>query len=322
MTTLPSFLRPVDSPQDSGIREPCINATFYHKSLDAAAHALWWPSSGDDPSTILLFIPGNPGLIEFYVPFLTSVHEKSQGRLAVLAHAHLGHSPTIPDGDVFKDTSTIGLTTQVQSAIEAVDTVSSSFPRSKIAIAAHSMGCWVTCQVLKARPDAVATVFWLFPTITNIVDTPNGRSLWWLFRPPLSQAISAMSIVTRVLPDRLLSALFPDWPLPQLRVLRTLLNSPSAIQACLTLANDEMNTIKDLDITLLQKYRHRIHLYFAQTDDWVGKNRETILRAFHADPDSVKIVYGQQDIPHAFCINHGEHLAEQCSEWLQQGGFI
>jgi hypothetical protein len=69
------------------------------------------------------------------------------------------------------------------------------------------------------------------------------------------------------------------------------------------MANDEMNTIKDLDVALLQEYRHRIHLYFGESDSWVGKHRETIVNAFQADEGSVKVVRGHPDIPHSFCIS-------------------
>lgn len=86
-------------------------------------------------------------------------------------------------------------------------------------------------------------------------------------------------------------------------VLRCLLNSPEAIYASLSLAHDEMTNIRELDIDLLQQYRHRMHLYFAETDDWVGEQKEVIMKAFDADPGSLKVIHGQHDVPHAFCIS-------------------
>lgn len=90
---------------------------------------------------------GNPGLVEFYTPFLTALHERSEGKLAVLAQAHLGHSPTASQDNAYKDASDIGLTAQVQSAIEAVDAIRSSFEKSKVVVVGHSMGSWITLQV-------------------------------------------------------------------------------------------------------------------------------------------------------------------------------
>lgn len=64
-----------------------------------------------------------------------------------------------------------------------------------------------------------------------------------------------------------------------------------------------MKTIRDVDATLLQEYKHRLHMYFVEEDHWVGEQKDAILRVFEADPGSVKIVHGRPDIPHIFCIS-------------------
>lgn len=69
------------------------------------------------------------------------------------------------------------------------------------------------------------------------------------------------------------------------------------------MAHEEMMTIRELDVALLEEHRHRVWMYFADHDDWVGDQRETILRLFQADADFIKIVHGYHDIPHAFCIS-------------------
>lgn len=243
-------------------------------------------------------------------------HQPPGGRLSILAHGHLGHSPAVPHGGAYKDPYSVGLTAQVESALEAVDAIKAAFPQSAIAVAGHSVGAWITLQVMKARPDTIASVFLLFPTIAHIAKTPNGHSLSWVFRSPLPRLISYASVLTRALPLRVLAMLFPDWPHTQVLVLRTLLHARSAVYASLSLAHEEMVTIRDLDATLLQEYSRRLHFYFAKSDGWVGQQKEDILKAFDAGSSSVKIVHGQADIPHSFCINHGEQLAQQCFEWL------
>lgn len=129
------------------------------------------------------------------------------------------------------------------------------------------------------------------------------HSMQWLFHPPLPRLISCASIALRILPRCILSFLYRDWPAAQVDVLQALIRSPAAIYACLTLAYNEMNTIKELDVDLLQKYRDRIHIFFADTDGWVGGQKETIIKALDADQESVQIIHGQHDIPHAFCIS-------------------
>jgi hypothetical protein len=106
-----------------------------------------------------------------------------------------------------------------------------------------------------------------------------------------------------MIPSFVYAAIFRDWPAPQLRVLRDLLRSPAAIYACLTLADEEMKTIVALDEGLLSEHQHKLWLYFAKRDDWVGDGREEIIQAFHPDHEAVQVVHGEPDIPHAFCIS-------------------
>lgn len=61
--------------------------------------------------------------------------------------------------------------------------------------------------------------------------------------------------------------------------------------------------ITELDEGLIDEHQHKLWLYFAEHDDWVGDSREEIIGAFHPDHKAVRIVHGEADIPHAFCIS-------------------
>jgi len=318
--SLPSFLEPLEHElpgHQHNSQAIHINAVFRHKRLELLSHTLWWPSSAKSTSTLLIFVPGNPGLVDFYTPFLTAIHAKTDQSLPILAHAHLGHTPGLNDNLAFNNPLAVSLVSQVESLLEVIDAARSQF--EKIVIAGHSVGSWIALQALKARPEAIQSLFLLFPTISDIENTPNGKKLSVFFRPPFSRLIAHASLVTRLIPGPLLSLMFSHWPKEQTLVLRSLLNSPSSIFATLTMAHEEMQTIRDLDVELLQAHSHRMHLYFAENDDWVGLQREIVLHAFKQNEGSVKIVRGHRDIPHAFCINHGEDVAQQCYEWLLSG---
>lgn len=118
----------------------------------------------------------------------------------------------------------------------------------------------------------------------------------------MPRIISAISPLARV-PASLLSMLFTSWPRPQVSVLHALLFAPTSIFAILSMAHDEMNTVRDLDIGLLNKYKDRIWFYYAEKDNWVGEQKEVVLRSINADSDYVRVVHGHRDIPHAFCIS-------------------
>ncbi|KAJ3910115.1 hypothetical protein F5879DRAFT_619212 [Lentinula edodes] len=301
---VPSFLQPqTDSQYANSVY---VHSIFQHSKPLGFSKTIWWPSA--DPSTVVLFIPGNPGLSEFYIPFLSALYHQSN-RLCILAQSHLGHTE---EATAFIH----DLAAQVSAAIEGLDALRQTYPGKKFIVIGHSVGSWIASQVLKARPSEVHSVFLLFPTITNILHTPNGRSLSWAFRPPFRYIISKFSLLLRPIFSRILSALFSEWPKAQLAVLLRLLHSSSCIEACLSMAHEEMNTIRELDVEFLETYQHRIHMYFAETDGWVGNNKDVILRSFNPDRDSVKIVHGDHGIPHAFCINHSQELADQCIRWM------
>ena len=92
----------------------------------------------------------------FYTPFLTAIHEKTERKIAILAHGHLGHSPTILQGDKYKDDSNISLTAQVESAIEAAQALHDTYPQARLVITGHSMGCWVALQVTHGTSMIIA----------------------------------------------------------------------------------------------------------------------------------------------------------------------
>jgi hypothetical protein len=92
-------------------------------------------------------IPGNPGLLGFYPPFLTAIH-KASAKLAILAHAHIGHTPGVGDKTDWNP-QRYGLATQIRNAVEAFDAVKLTFgPSTKVILLGHSIGSWFALQVV------------------------------------------------------------------------------------------------------------------------------------------------------------------------------
>ncbi|KAH8119929.1 hypothetical protein DFH11DRAFT_1500197 [Phellopilus nigrolimitatus] len=336
---LPPFLEPVrDSARNSN--DVPFYAVYTHSERlgGSKAHCLWWPSKAADsfPKIIVLFIPGNPGLADFYEPYLTHIHNASPDSLAILGHSLLGHSPNVdPVSPIF-----FGLQAQVEGTIEVIDTIRNALgPSISIVLIGHSVGSWIVLQALKERADEIVGSFLLFPTISHIARTPNGERLSWLFRAPLPQILSNLSRLLRFVPRRVISLFFRDWPVEQFHILWSFINSPSAVLASLTLAHEEMLTIQELDIPLLEKIKHKLYFYLAEMDDWVGANKDTILREMADEPHSIRVKHGRHGIPHAycisshnafscrvrfrdrfslffFCLDHGKELADQSLQWL------
>lgn len=148
---LPPFLQPQALAPGLLEGDSYFNAKFNHSGSLGSAHAIWWPSSEPmNDSTVILFVPGNPGLVSFYTEFLSEIHEKVPN-LAILAHAHLGHTPATIDQNVFKDPASVTLDSQLKSAIEALDAITLVLKPKRVMVISHSMGAWLTLQVCQRK---------------------------------------------------------------------------------------------------------------------------------------------------------------------------
>ena len=147
-STLPPFLRKIDpSAADNGVY---TEASFTHSDGLGSAHSIWWyPAVPLAESTIILFVPGNPGLAAFYTEYLTELRSRSPN-LGILAHSHLAHTPGVIDQPVFTNRSSVGLPAQLKSAIEALDAVRQTLQPKHIVLVGHSLGGWLCLQVRPA----------------------------------------------------------------------------------------------------------------------------------------------------------------------------
>ncbi|KAG6830295.1 hypothetical protein H0H92_001373 [Tricholoma furcatifolium] len=206
-------------------------------------------------------------LLYFYIPFLDALYARDTTHtLAIFARSHVGQTAGIDDDA--PSTSQSALTVQVETSVEAFDALHTTFGEdTRIVLVGHSIGGWLSLQVLKARPAKVTGVFLLFPTLSHMRTTPNGQKLSWLFSAHMRSLISGLSYLARFLPVSILALFFPTWPLRQTMVLRTLLHSPSSVLAALHMADDEMHTVRGLDAL----------------DDWVGGQKDHVLGSFKPD---------------------------------------
>ncbi|KAF8913031.1 hypothetical protein CPB84DRAFT_1957423 [Gymnopilus junonius] len=323
MGRLPSFLHPIS--HANAVDSSFISAQFVHSSDLGSCHALWWPPHNDDkhPDILVLFIPGNPGVVDFYIPFLSLLHQNhGTSNLAIVARGHLDHYFGIKNVGKTRYQDDHSLQVQVQSSMEVLESIVKSYTKkTKIIVIGHSVGAWITMQMLQARSDAITAAFLLFPAISNIADTPNGRLFSAnepIFSPTVRRILSSVTFLTVYLPEYAFTTLYSAWPKEQLRVLRDFLSSPTSVLAALSMAYQEMKYIRDLDLDLLEQHKPKLYFYYAQKDDWIGEERQRVFHAMNAEEQSLNMLLAPKGIPHAFCISHGELVAQQCQEWLQQ----
>jgi len=324
---------------------------------------------------------GNPGLLEFYVPFLNAIYRSanpdpssqtssssspssSTTSVTILAHSHLGLSSYTRLGNSDKscspwpEKSSVTLRAQIQAHLEFLDELLATYdddPATRVLLVGHSIGCWLIQEMLRARAAgglrSRVGAYMLFPTISHIVRSPNGRKLsvrisatpllpffrryllptcvshfnggvQLFFRPPWPRTLAYLALLSRhVIPLSILRLLQPSWPTSQLRVVHNLLRAPAAIYAALTMANDEMETVHELDTDFLREFAQNLWFYYAEEDDWVGEQLGVVLRALRGTPAELHVVLGRPGIPHAFCISvsfffllssHHDHCSYLC----------
>lgn len=142
---LPPFLRKIDpsAPSNGAYTE----AVFVHSDGLGSAHSIWWhPAVPLVESTVILFVPGNPGLAGFYTEYLSELHSRSPN-IAILAHSHLAHTPKAIDQSAFTNPNSVGLPAQLKSAIEAFDAIKQTLQPKNIVLVGHSLGGWLSLQV-------------------------------------------------------------------------------------------------------------------------------------------------------------------------------
>lgn len=316
---LPPFLQSYTTSSSQNPNPITASYQFSEKLGKSKTHCLWWPCRDSHPKTILLFIPGNPGLADFYSPYLSHIYNSSRSSLAILALSHIGLSSSVDSVPL----AFSSLQAQVAGILESIDSLRTTYGSVfKLILIGHSVGAWIALQAFKETSSQVAGVFLLFPTIAHILNTPNGKRLSWIFKHPIPTVLSKLTNALRFIPKSVIkAALFSDWPSEQMSVLWSFLSSPSAVLTSLIMAGEEMRTIKDLNTQFLEEVRDKLYFFFATEDDWVGSNKELIMKALSGGARAIQIVHGRHGIPHAYCINHSEELGDQTLQWLHEENF-
>ncbi len=156
------------------------------------------------PKVVILFIPGNPGVVSFYTQYLSAIYNNHalRGRVEILAVSHRGHAslqhglmgagagghpfygPNESQAQAAARGEGTGLLEQIKLKIAAVDAIRAAYPKQpgakdnvKLLLIGHSIGSYIALEVLKARPELVDSVHLLFPTVSQIGQTPNAKRL-------------------------------------------------------------------------------------------------------------------------------------------------
>ncbi|XP_064480283.1 lipid droplet-associated hydrolase-like isoform X3 [Ornithodoros turicata] len=105
-------------------------------------------------SPILILIPGNPGIIDYYEEFLKEIYQAFGGAVHVCGISHAGHNElpcTLSFPDFSANPELYGLDGQIQHKLSFLD---ENIPVTRpILLAGHSIGAYMILQIMEKRPQ-------------------------------------------------------------------------------------------------------------------------------------------------------------------------
>lgn len=147
------------------------------------------------PLNYLYIHSSNPGLPEFYIPFLNIIRDRLHDEtVAICAHGHIGHAHDLPQP---KSDDSLSLHAQIEAAAAVFRNLQREYPKTPFLLLGHSIGAHIALNVStlkkfrhsKLETDRLYTqtasrysmsvrlVLALQPTLSHLATTPNGRVL-------------------------------------------------------------------------------------------------------------------------------------------------
>ncbi|XP_072354972.1 lipid droplet-associated hydrolase isoform X1 [Scyliorhinus torazame] len=281
-----------------------------------------WPKSRSSNSSKVLFliIPGNPGIVCYYKPFMQILYKILNQRYPIWAVSHAGHCVPPEDMEMMEDIEledVFGLNGQIEHKLTFLR---KNVPKDiKLVLIGHSIGCHMILEMMKREPKLqVLKAVLLFPTIERMAESPQGK----LMTPVLCKLRFLMYVpiyFLSFLPESVKASLV-RWALQGRQSLDeatvsatlNLFNVDCAANA-MYMGSQEMMQVMQRDDSTIRRCLDKLIFYYGSNDHWCPiKYYEDMKRSF---PDGI-IHLCQKGIRHAFVLDANREMAEMLIDWL------
>ncbi|KAI2470807.1 hypothetical protein F4781DRAFT_158652 [Annulohypoxylon bovei var. microspora] len=310
------------------------------------------PVDEPQPRNILIFfIPGNPGLIAYYEPFLSTLRQlidETASLQPTRFHIHGQDLAGFRDDDHAPFTAARkphGLEHQIRHVLAAASAlrVETGQPYDEVLLVGHSVGAYIAlelCHRLLRDPDLApalrpTSAVLLFPTIHHISRSPSGQKLDLLRRTPVlgDHAYRVAQAFLHLVPRGALHWIVRrvlGFPASAADVTTSWLKSRDGVWQALHMGMDEMEVIGEdrwdeelweiaHDAEAHHKVVPKFFFFFGRHDHWVASHyRDEFIRTREKQVDRTRLIVDEGNIPHAFCINDSEVVADKVSTWINQ----
>lgn len=280
---------------------------------------------------VIVVIPGNPGLVEFYDGFVTTLFNSLQGQWPIYAISHAGHSPTegyplnpfpkSSHGDITAGKSSFPLTLKEQIAHKNEFLERHIPPHSRILLIGHSIGAYIILHILKTccRASDITKAILLFPTIERMAVSPSGKYVTPMVKYFNWLTLSAVGVFS-VIPVSVKQFLVKWWLSDRKNLISgsvesvLKLLSPKVINGVVTMARDEMTQVVLCDDEVIKKNLNKLILYYGTIDNWCPVSYYKDMKKRFPDGE---IYLCQKKFDHAFVLESSHEVAEMVSSWIQ-----
>lgn len=301
---------------------------------------------------ILIFIPGNPGLVEYYITYLNLLQQQHPN-FEIYCLSQAGYQTTddyVNEG--CKKYPIYNLDFQVTHKVNIINEIvdEKRCDRVNLHIFAHSVGCYITQrvvkQLLKNPKINLKFIGLICPTVINIRESTSGQKLIFLqsYIPVVTLAVIVSWVLTTILPELIIKYIFRNWIFSSPKIDNQqsnealensvnasykLIRSTRIVKQALTMAIEEMDMILNDDElndwffqTLTRDHGVKIWGYFALNDHWVHDNtRAYIFSRYHDESNhNLSFQLGDVDdgITHSFCVDQSVEFSEITLKMLQR----
>lgn len=213
---------------------------------------------------LVYFIPGNPGLIEYYRFFLTLLLDSLRSKYPDYSIHVTGNSLSgfeVRHGAPQSADGPLDLEQQIQYVDRMLTEKVDPTKTTRVVLVGHSVGSYIMLEILRRQNERqkagyghgkgmqIVGAVGLFPTVTEIAKSPSGRKISLLFTLiPFLPFIASLAakVCFSFLPTSLLQTLvglLTDQPPYPASVTTAFLQSATGVRQALHLASYEMREI-------------------------------------------------------------------------------
>lgn len=214
----------------------------------------------DRRQVLLFFLPGNPGLYQYYLPFLYHLRALLQQTEAHHAVAFTLAAQSLQGFLGLAGRPPYSLAAQIAAMDARLLALTSPRPPTAppyddVVVVGHSLGAYLTVELFHRHlddgtpPVPLRAGIGLFATVTHLAASSSGRAAAALLRVPVlaDHAWRAPALLLALLPAWLVCSLVAwvlAFPPEAAAVTAAWLKSPGALRQAYSLARDELATIR------------------------------------------------------------------------------